>query len=106
MRTKLAVFGLPLLGVCVAAFGQNRVADTCNAHATTTKVPSPENRVDINTATLDELIQVPGLTRAWANRIVRFRPYRTKADLDELGIIPGDLYDRIKGFIIAHHVKQ
>jgi len=46
------------------------------------------------------------MTRVWANRIVRFRPYRTKADLEEQGVIPADLYSRIKDSIIAHRSKQ
>jgi len=66
----------------------------------------PESRVDINHASIDELIKVPGLTPAWAGRIVRFRPYRTKQDLLERGVVPSDVYDRIKDYVIAHRDKQ
>ena len=62
--------------------------------------------MDINHATLDELLKVPGMTRTWAGRIVRFRPYRTKLDLVDRGIVSGDVYDRIKDYIIAHREKQ
>ncbi|MFP5235126.1 MAG: ComEA family DNA-binding protein [Acidobacteriota bacterium] len=62
--------------------------------------------VDINRANLDELMKVPGITRVWAERIVRFRPYRTKLDLMQEGIIPGSVYGKIKDAIIAHHPKQ
>jgi DNA uptake protein ComE-like DNA-binding protein len=65
----------------------------------------PELRVDINHAGVDELLKVPGLSRVWAARIVRFRPYRTKEDLTDKGVLPGAVYDRIKDFIIAHHDK-
>lgn len=64
--------------------------------------PPPEARVDINHATLAALVKVPGLTQAWANRIVRFRPYRTKQDLLDRGVLSGEVYDRIKEFVIAH----
>ncbi|HEX4284560.1 MAG TPA: helix-hairpin-helix domain-containing protein [Terracidiphilus sp.] len=66
----------------------------------------PEARVDINHATIAELIKVPGMTQTWAARIVRFRPYRAKNDLLDHGIVSGEVYDRIKDYIIAHRDKQ
>jgi DNA uptake protein ComE-like DNA-binding protein len=67
--------------------------------------PSPEARVDINRATLDELLAVPGMTRSWAARIIRFRPYRTKQDLIEHGVVNSEVYERIKDYVIAHRDK-
>jgi competence protein ComEA len=69
-------------------------------------VPSADAPVDINHASIEELSQVPGLTRSWAERIVRFRPYRSKLDLVQEGVLPGELYNRIKDYIIAHHDKK
>jgi competence protein ComEA len=68
--------------------------------------PPEEMRVDINHAPLEELLKVPGMTRSWAGRIVRFRPYRTKLDLLDRGVVNGDVYNRIKNHIIAHREKQ
>ncbi len=69
-------------------------------------IPPPEARVDVNHATLDELLKVPGMTKSWAGRIVRFRPYRSKQDLLEHGVLPSDVYDRIKDYVIAHRGEQ
>jgi DNA uptake protein ComE-like DNA-binding protein len=55
---------------------------------------------------VDELLKVPGMTRSWAGRIVRFRPYRTKQDLLERGVVTGQVYDRIKDYVIAHQKAQ
>jgi len=63
-------------------------------------------RVDINHASVEELLKVPGMTPSWAGRIVRFRPYRTKQDLVERGIVTSQVYDRIKDFVIAHQKAQ
>ncbi len=71
-----------------------------------TQVIPPEARVDINHATVDELMKAPGMTRTWAERIVRFRPYRTKQDLLDHGVVTSEVYDRIKDYIIAHREKQ
>ena len=45
------------------------------------------------------------MTPSWAGRIVRFRPYRTKQDLIEQGVVTSELYIRIKDYVIAHHDK-
>jgi competence protein ComEA len=66
------------------------------------QAPPPEARVDINHASADELLKVPGMTASWAGRIIRFRPYRSKQDLLDRGVLPSDVYDRIKDYVIAH----
>ncbi|MFZ0747495.1 MAG: helix-hairpin-helix domain-containing protein [Terracidiphilus sp.] len=68
--------------------------------------PTQEERVDINHATIEDLMKVPGMKRTWAGRIVRFRPYRAKNDLVERGVVTGEVYERIKGYVIAHHEKH
>ena len=68
--------------------------------------PAAELRVDVNQSTLEELLKVPGMTRTWAGRIMRFRPYRTKLDLLDRGIVSPEVYNRIKDYIIAHREKQ
>lgn len=65
-----------------------------------------EERVDINHATLEELLKVPGMTGSWAGRIVRFRPYRTKQDLVDKGVVSGEVYRRIKDYVVAHRERQ
>lgn len=108
MRKSLQVtaVALALLAACVALPGQNVDRDTNNTHATSPNAPPPETRIDINHATVDELLKVKGMTRSWAGRIVRFRPYRTKLDLLDRGVVPSEVYDRIKDYVIAHRDKQ
>jgi DNA uptake protein ComE-like DNA-binding protein len=61
-----------------------------------------ESRLDVNHATVDELLKLPGMKRTWALRILRFRPYRTKLDLLDEGVLPSEIYARIRDLIIAH----
>jgi len=89
-----------VLGICLSSVAQDR--DRRGEPATSAKAPPPAARVDINHASLDELMKVPGLTRIWAARIVRYRPYRTKAELLDQGIVTADVYERIKDYVIAH----
>ena len=51
-------------------------------------------------------MKVPGMTRTWAARIVRFRPYRMKTDLLDHGVVTSEVYARIKEYVVAHRVAQ
>jgi DNA uptake protein ComE-like DNA-binding protein len=96
------------LGVCLAGTPryQYQDRDRSSLPKTSDDAQPPEMRVDINHASVQELLKVPGMTPSWAGRIVRFRPYRTKLDLLEDGIVTSEVYDHIKDFVIAHRVKQ
>ena len=65
-----------------------------------------EQRIDINHATLEQLLKLHGMTQIWAARIVRFRPYHAKNDLIDRGIVPAAVYARFSDFIIAHRDAQ
>lgn len=62
--------------------------------------------MDINHASVEELLKIPGMTLSWAGRIIRFRPYRTKLDLVERGIVTSQVYEQIKDYVIAHQKAQ
>jgi DNA uptake protein ComE-like DNA-binding protein len=68
--------------------------------------PTAEDKVDINSATAEQLMKVPGMKRTWALRIIRYRPYRAKNDLLDRGVVTSQVYERMKDYIVAHRVKQ
>lgn len=78
---------------------------SAQAQASFQSPPPPEARVDINAASVEQLLKVPGMTRTWAARIIRYRPYRGKNDLVDRGVVTSQVYDRIKDYIIAHRAK-
>lgn len=63
------------------------------------------NPADVNQASVDELMQVPGMTRVWAARIVKFRPYSNKYSLKLEGVLPSEVYERLKPYLVAHKEK-
>ncbi len=62
-------------------------------------------KLDLNTATKDQLTSLPGITDADAQKILDGRPYRAKNQLLSKGIISKDEYAKIKGQIVAHRSK-
>lgn len=74
-----------VLSLPVAAFGQSKAA------------PAPatqQSKVDLNTATENELDRLPGVGPATAKKIIAGRPYSSVTDLSRAGVSKGQI-DRI-----------
>jgi len=99
---RISIGLIATLCICLMSVAQNQDRDSSGTPKTSPAAPPASQRVDINHASLDELLKVPGLTQGWAVRVVRFRPYRTKQDLFDKGVLSGEVYDRVKDFVIAH----
>jgi hypothetical protein len=105
-RMRFAALLIAILCACPSGMAQGQDRDSRGVPKTSATAPRPEMRVDINHASVEELLKVPGMMPSWAGRIVRFRPYHTKLDLVEYGVVTSQVYDRIKDYVIAHREAQ
>jgi competence protein ComEA len=102
VRLLLVTIMFGLLSVSHAA---SAASSALQAAPKATAKTAATDKVDINTATKDELQALPGIGDAYSQKIIDGRPYRTKLDLVHKKIIPQATYDKIKDQVIAKQPK-
>jgi len=62
---------------------------------------SQEKPLDLNTATKDQLLSLPGITVAQAHRVIAGRPYTDPGEMVTRHIMPKTEYDKISDRVTA-----
>jgi DNA uptake protein ComE-like DNA-binding protein len=111
MRIAIALAVVLCLSVVAAAQSSSKSTKSKSdksaaaATAATDKAAPKGEKLDINTATEDELKALPGIGDAYSKKIIDGRPYKAKNELVSKNIVPQATYDKIKDQIVAHQAK-
>jgi competence protein ComEA len=100
-----------LLAVPAAMLSAQQSGSASKAPATSGQTAKPQTQkpapkpaadlMDINSATKEQLMTLPGIGDALAAKIIAGRPYKAKTELKTKKVLPAATYDKVAAKIIA-----
>ena len=101
VSNRFAVFVFAALWISTTAFGQATKPTPAAPAAPAKAAQAAVEKLDINTATKEQLMKLPGIGEAYSQKIIDGRPYKAKNELTQKKIVPEATYSKISDLIVA-----
>ena len=109
LLSRIAELASVALLACTIGFAQTPATqaptDKPAKSAHVKKDAATHEQIDLNTATKEQLMAVPEIGDAYADKIIAGRPYKSKAELKSKKIVPAATYTKVAPHVVAHQTK-
>jgi len=74
-------------------------AKTTSTHHSSSKSKTTHPKTDLNTASKEDLMKLPGVDDALADKIVAARPYKSHSELETKNIVTKEQYSKLSSLV-------